>query len=158
VHAPDDRTADLFALVSLDFEAQVEQMRAEQARIQHQLDEARRGKFVDGVLFVDQATVESLLRQRLSIQEPLRKAEGDLTDWLLKREKLVWRDEVRSENNRIASAVCSAVLRLMKNVRPQIAGKPEPEQDRIWLAETLACFSALKTAKFTTINLDELAA
>ena len=149
---------DLFALVSLDFEAQVEQMRAEQARIQRQLDEARRGKLVDGALFVDQAAVESLLRQRLAIQEPLRKAEGDLTDWLLKREKLVWRDEVRSENNRLASAICNAVLRLVKNVRPQLAGKSVAEQDRIWSAETLGCFTVLKEARFTSTRAEDFAA
>jgi hypothetical protein len=149
---------DLFAAVDLDFETQVKQMRGEQARIQRQLDEARRGKLIDGQVVVDQPAVESLLRQRLAIQEPLRKAEGDLTAWLQQRGLLAPRDEVRAENNRIASAICSAVLRLVRNVRPQLAGKSPAEQDRIWHAETLACFSALKTAKFATINLDELTA
>lgn len=155
---PPPPAGDLFATASLDFAAQVEQMRGEQARIQRQLDDARRGKEVEGQLFIDQPAIESLLRQRLSIQEPLRKAEGDLTDWLKQREILVPRADVRAENNRIATAICGAVMRLVKSVRPQLAGKSDAEQDRIWHTETLACFAALKTAQFSTICADELAA
>ena len=146
---PAPAAGDLFNAPSLEFPAQVEQMRGEQARIQRQLDDARRGKLIDGQTYVDQSAVESLLRQRLAIQEPLRKAEGDLTAWLERRELLAPTAAVRAENARICSAIFAAVRRLWKTVRPSLAGLTDVQADKLWEDETRKCFSALKEAKFT---------
>ena len=146
---PAPPAGDLFDAPSLEFPAQVEQMRGEQARIQRQLDDARRGRLVDGTLYVDQSAVESLLRQRLAVQEPLRKAEGDLTAWLERRELLAPTAAVRGENARICGAIFAAVRRLWKTVRPALAGLTDAQADQLWEDEARKCFSALKEAKFT---------
>ena len=140
---------DLFAAASLDFPAQVERMRGELARIQRQLDEARRGKVVNGEPYVDQAAVESLLRQELAVREPLRKAETDLTAWLQQRGQLAPTSAVRAENARICGAIFAAVRRLVKSIRPHLAGLPDAAADKLWEDEVRKCFSALKEAKFT---------
>jgi len=134
---------------SYDFPAQVERLRGEQRRIQHQLDKARAGAVVDGVLVVSQTDCESLLRQSLSLTAELRKAENDLNAWLVTRGALSDTATIRSENARIAGAIYGAVRRLVRNVRPLLTGKSDAEQDRLWDAKTLECFSALKAAKFT---------
>jgi hypothetical protein len=146
---PAPPAGDLFDAPSLEFPAQVEQMRGEQARIQRQLDDARRGRLVDGTLYVDQSAVESLLRQRLAISEPLRKAEGDLTAWLERRELLAPTAAVRGENARICGAIFAAVRRLWKTVRPALAGMTDAQADQLWEGEACKCFAALKEAKFT---------
>lgn len=134
---------------SYDFPAQVERLRGEQRRIQSQLDKARAGAVVDGVLVVNQTDCESLLRQSLSLTAELRKAENDLNAWLVTRGALSDTATVRSENARIAGAIYGAVRRLVRSVRPLLTGKSDAEQDRLWDAKTLECFSALKAAKFT---------
>ena len=134
---------------SFDFPDQVERLRQEQRRIQHQLDKARAGAVADGVLVVSQTDCESLLRQSLSLTAELRKAENDLNDWLVTRGALSDTATVRSENARIAGAIYGAVRRLVRSVRPLLTGKSDAEQDRLWDAKTLECFSALKAAKFT---------
>jgi len=55
---------------------------------------------------------------------------------------------VRTENNRIASAIFNAVSRLVKTVRPQLSGKSDSEQDALWKSKVLECFAALKSSKF----------
>jgi hypothetical protein len=104
---------------------------------------------VDGVLVVNQTDCESLLRQSLSLTAELRKAENDLNAWLVTRGALSDTATVRSENARIAGAIYGAVRRLVRSVRPLLTGKSDAEQDRLWDAKTLECFSALKAAKFT---------
>jgi CRISPR/Cas system Type II protein with McrA/HNH and RuvC-like nuclease domain len=99
------------------------------------------------------------LRQRLAIQEPLRKAEGDLTALAAtaRLARAARRGPRRKQSHRLRHLQRRPSASSETSV-PQLAGKSPAEQDRIWHAETLACFSALKTAKFATINLDELTA
>lgn len=136
--------------VPLEFPAQVAAMRREQAIIKQRLETTRRGQLVNGQLHIDEGAVESLQRQSLAIGESLRKAENDLLAYQREREILVHREDVRAENNRIASTIFQNTRALVRKVRPQLAGKPPAEQDRIWDLALLHAFDALKDAKFTT--------
>ena len=134
---------------SYDFLAQVERMRREQFRLHHQLDAARAGRLVGETLYVDQPAVESLLRQSLTLQESLRKAESDLTAWQRDRGQLAPVADVRAENARISGTIFAAVRRLVKTLRPQMAGLTDAAADQLWESETRRCFAALKEANFS---------
>lgn len=134
---------------AFDFPSQVARLRAEQQRIQRQLDTARAGVLVGGALAVNQPDCESLLRQSLALTTELRKAENDLTAWMTAREQLCDTAAVRAENARIAGAIAGAVNRLVRTVRPLLPGLSDAEADHLWKAKTHECFAALKAARFT---------
>jgi hypothetical protein len=134
---------DFSDVVTLDFAQNVEQLRRSLAISNLLLEEARAANPPD------ESLISSRQRNYRETYSELRKAESDLQEWKQKQGHLVSRDEVRSENNRIAASIYQAVLRLVKNVRPQLTGRSDAEQDRIWQKEVIACFTALKTAKFT---------
>lgn len=133
---------DFSNVKAMTFEENVEALRRQLAIQFELLQEAMAG--------ADNGLMSSRQKAYRECMAELRKAEQDLLTWQEERGDLARLTEVRSENNRIASTVFNAVLRLVKNVRPQLAGKTEAEQDKIWDRETLACFSILKSAKFTT--------
>jgi hypothetical protein len=139
---------DFSDIETLDLAANVEQLRRALAINLRLLTEAQ------------QSANENLLgiRQRAykDTFDLLRKAENDLIEWQREHEILVRRDEVRAENNRIASTIHIAVQRLVKRVRPLLFGKTDGEQDQIWSAETAACFAAVKTARFTSLDPNEV--
>ena len=145
-HAGESAGRDFSDVEILDLAANVEELRRSLAVSLRLLNEAQRGN--------DEALIGTRQRVYNTTFDMLRKAENDLVTWRREMGLLVPREDVRRENNRIASTVVSAVMRLLKTARPQLSGKSEPEQDRIWLHETRNCFSVLKGAKFTIIDVD----
>lgn len=139
---------ELAAMPGLDLEANVEQLRRSLANSERLMEEARAGQMVDGQRIVDQGLVSSRTRDYRETFAEVRKAENDLLLWKEKAGSLAPVAEVRAENNRIAAAIFNALMRLVKNLRPQLAGKSDAEQDSLWKRELLACFTALKTARF----------
>lgn len=125
---------------ALDFEANVEQLRLSLAIDHRLLDEAKLGQ--------DEALTVKRQRAYRETYDLLRKSESDLIAWKEQVGKLAPFDEVRAENTRIAASIFAAVLRLVRNIRPKLAGKPEPEQDALWKEETLRCFVSLRDARF----------
>lgn len=150
--APAAVQRDFSDIRTLDIAANVEQLRRSLAIVESQLEEARRGTVIEGKLVIDDGVITSRQRDYRETFAELRKAENDLLAWQQTMGELARRDEVRSENNRVAAAIFRAVMRLVTTIRPQLAGKPDAEQDRIWKDEVLACFATLKTAKFTTFD------
>jgi hypothetical protein len=132
---------DFSDVETLDLIGNVEQLRRTVAVAKRLLDEALQGR--------DEGLITSRQRSYERAFDLLRKCEADVLDYKKRTETLVERSAVRAENNRIASAITTAVRRLVKAVRPQLTGKPDAEQDRIWGEETERCFAALKGARFT---------
>lgn len=132
---------DFSKVKGMSFEENVENLRRQLAIQSKLMEEAMTGQ--------DNGLMASRQRSYRDTMAELRKAESDLIKWQEENGDLARLTEVRAENNRIASTIFNAVMRLVKNVRPQLAGKSPAEQDRIWQQETLTCFSILKGAKFT---------
>lgn len=144
----DSGVRDFSNLETLDLRGAVQQLRKSLA-ITHRLHhEALIGQESNGV--PDEGLIRARQNAYTDVFDLLRKAENDLVKWERERGGLIARDEVRGENNRIASAIYNAVMRLIKNLRPQLAGKTPGEQDQLWERESLACFASLKSAKFTS--------
>jgi hypothetical protein len=140
---PTSAPRDTSDLVALDFQANVHQLRLSLAMDSRLLEEAKRADPLDEALIVK--------RQRAyrETYDLLRKSEADLIDWQEQTGRLAPRDDIRAENTRIAASIFSAVLRLVGNIRPKLAGKPPSEQDALWREETMRCFISLRDAKFT---------
>lgn len=143
---------DLSDIQTLDLRGAVEQLRRSLAVNHKLMQDSMRERFDEQGQLIppDQGLISARQNAYKQIFDILRKAENDLVKWEEARCDLVSRSDVRAENNRISSAIFNAVLRLVKNIRPQLANKTPPEQDQIWERETLACFSSLKSSKFAT--------
>ena len=92
--------------------------------------------------------VEAAQRNYKSSLDMLRKAENDLVEWQKSHEELKPTAQVATEVGRIVGAIHAAVKRLVKTVRPRIAGKSDAEQDSIWEEEVRKCFRILAGSKF----------
>lgn len=129
--------------VASDHLAELKKLSAEEmpATIVDPVDQAKWGQAKAEKIASAQKTLTSSL-------EILRKSENNLVQWQQAHGELWNRAEVAVEVVRVISAIDSAVKRLVKTVRPQLVGKTEAEQERIWNDARRDCFRILKLSKF----------